>query len=81
MNLSDNGKYHIALILLVIIVFSAAGYYIGSQNKDTALNTTQISSQIGEPDYINLANSGKGISSGGTPVKKNTTNKTNGTKT
>jgi hypothetical protein len=75
-NMSDNDKYHLTLILLALIVFSAFGYYMGSRND--AATPTNISNQIGEPDYINLANSGKGVPSDGSSTK--TSNKTNQTK-
>lgn len=74
-NMNDNDKYHLTLILLALIVFSAFGYYMGSRNDAT---TPNISNQIGEPDYINLANSGKGVPSDGSSTKKS--NKTNHTK-
>jgi hypothetical protein len=75
-NMSDNDKYHLTLILLAIIVFSALGHYMGSRNDATI--STNISNQVGEPDYINLANSGKGIPSEENSTK--TSNKTNHTK-
>lgn len=73
--MSDRDKYHLTLLLLAIIVFSAFGYYLGSRSEAAA--PTNITNQIGEPDYINLANSGKGIQSDGS---SKSTNKTNHTK-
>ncbi len=78
--MSEKDKYYLLLIMILVIAFSAFSYSIGSKNQ-----STNAASDIAElnpvPDYINVANSGKGIS---TDVHNNSkdTNKTkNNTKT
>ncbi|MGZ7043944.1 MAG: hypothetical protein ACXVH2_05260 [Methanobacterium sp.] len=74
--MSDKEKYHLTLIILALIIFSAFGYYIGTRNQ--APSATNITNQSSVPDFFNFANSGKGIQSSGGTTKP--TNKTNNTK-